>query len=87
MAGSIPFYVGDADRFVKIMGEMDEQSPETYKVIFSDRNATWAEWIDKRLDRPGPVFVAVGTGHLAGKDSVQDQLTRRGIKATRVAAE
>jgi uncharacterized protein YbaP (TraB family) len=81
------WYKGDAAGFVKIMGEMDEQSPETYKVIFSDRNATWAEWIGKRLDRPGTVFVAVGTGHLAGKDSVQDQLSRRGIKAARVAAE
>jgi uncharacterized protein YbaP (TraB family) len=81
------WYKGDAPGFVKIMGQMDEQSPETYKVIFSDRNATWAEWIDNRLDRPGTVFVAVGTGHLAGKDSVQDQLSKRGIEATRVAAE
>jgi len=81
------WYKGDAPGFVKILGEMDEQSPETYKVIFSDRNATWAEWIDKRLDRPGTVFVAVGTGHLAGKDSVQDQLAKRGIKSARVAAE
>ena len=53
----------------------------------TDRNANWAEWVDKRLDKPGTVFVAVGTGHLAGKDSVQQLLSKRGIKSERVAAQ
>jgi uncharacterized protein len=54
------------------------------KVMFSDRNAAWAEWVDARLDKPGTVFMAVGAGHLAGKDSVQTFLDRRGIKTERV---
>ena len=37
------------------------------------------------MDRPGTVFVAVGSGHLAGKDSVQQWLAARGISATRVS--
>lgn len=43
--------------------------------------------IDKRLDKPGTVFVAVGAGHLAGKDSVQDQLAAYGHEAERVPAQ
>ena len=74
---------GDAAGFKAIMDESDKQGPAAYKIIFSDRNATWAEWIDRRLDKPGTVFLAVGTGHLAGKDSVQQLLEQRGIKAVR----
>jgi uncharacterized protein YbaP (TraB family) len=74
---------GDADAFKAIMDKSEGQGPAAYKVIFSDRNATWAEWIDRRLDKPGTVFLAVGTGHLAGKDSVQQLLEQRKIKVVR----
>jgi uncharacterized protein YbaP (TraB family) len=77
---------GNAEGFAKLMNEMQAISPETYKVLLSDRNAKWAEWIDQRLDKPGTVFLAVGTAHLAGKDSVQKFLDQRGIKAKRVPA-
>ena len=60
------------------------KSPELRKALFTDRNARWAEWIDVRLDKPGTVFTAVGAGHLGGKDSVQDFLAKKGIKAERV---
>jgi uncharacterized protein YbaP (TraB family) len=69
------------------MNEMNAESPTQYKILISDRNANWAKWVEQRLDKPGTVFVGVGAGHLGGKDSVQDQLAKRGIKATRVAAE
>jgi uncharacterized protein YbaP (TraB family) len=36
------------------------------------------------MERPGVVFVAVGAGHLTGKDSVQDLLARDGLKVERV---
>jgi uncharacterized protein len=75
---------GDAAGFAKLMHDMNAQSPQGYKLIFSDRNATWAKWIDDRLDRPGTVFLAVGAGHLAGQSSVQDLLAKRGIKAKRL---
>jgi uncharacterized protein YbaP (TraB family) len=75
---------GDAEGFAKLMHSMSAESPESYKILFSDRNSKWADWVDQRLDKPGTVFMAVGTGHLAGKDSVQDFLARRGIKSARV---
>ena len=77
---------GNAEGFAKLMNEMQASSPETYKVMLTDRNAKWAEWIDQRLDQPGTVFLAVGTAHLAGRDSVQEFLDDRGIKAKRVPA-
>ena len=77
---------GDADGFARLMNDMQAQSPAAYKLLLSDRNANWAEWIDKRLDKPGVVFLGVGAGHLGGKDSVQDLLSKRGIKATRIVA-
>ena len=77
---------GDADGMAKLMNEMNDQSPAMYKTLLTDRNANWAEWIDKRLDKPGIVFMGVGAGHLGGKDSVQDLLAKRGIKSKRIAA-
>jgi uncharacterized protein YbaP (TraB family) len=71
----------------KLMNEMDAQSPAFHKRLITDRNASWAEWIDQRLDKPGTVFVGVGAGHLGGKDSVQGFLATRGIDTSRVAAE
>jgi uncharacterized protein len=77
---------GDAEGMAKLMNDMNDQSPAMYKTLLTDRNANWAEWIDKRLDKPGVVFMGVGAGHLGGKDSVQDLLAKRGIKSKRIAA-
>lgn len=77
---------GDAEGMAKLMNDMNDQSPAMYKSLLTDRNANWAEWIDKRLDKPGVVFMGVGAGHLGGKDSVQDLLAKRGIKSKRIAA-
>ena len=78
---------GDAEGMAKLMNEMDAQSPAMYKSLLVDRNVNWADWIGKRLDKPGVVFMGVGAGHLGGKDSVQAILAKRGIKSARVAAE
>ncbi len=77
---------GNAEGFAKLMNEMQASSPETFKVMMTDRNANWAEWIDQRLEKPGTVFLAVGTAHLAGDDSVQEFLGKRRIQSKRVPA-
>jgi uncharacterized protein len=59
-------------------------SPELMEVLLRKRNRNWTEWLSKRLDTPGTVFVAVGAGHLAGPDSVQGMLAKRGLKVSRV---
>lgn len=75
---------GDASRFHAVLGSLEAQSPVTYQRLFVDRNKQWAGWIAERMERPGTVFVAVGTGHLIGRDSVQQKLASRGFTATRI---
>jgi uncharacterized protein YbaP (TraB family) len=77
---------GDIATLSKIMNEALSKSPELSKLLLADRNARWAEWIQQRMAKPGTVFMAVGAGHLGGKNSVQQYLARRGLKATRVKA-
>ena len=75
---------GDGSRFAAVLGGLEAQSPATYQRLFVDRNNHWARWIANRMTRPGTVFVAVGTGHLIGRDSVQQKLTRHGYRTTRI---
>ena len=76
---------GDADGLAKIMNEDLEGAPELTQALLVNRNRRWADWIAKRMAKPGTVFVAVGAGHLAGTKSVQAELAGRGLKAERVA--
>ena len=75
---------GDMSAFSTMLSGFEAKSPVAYRMLITDRNARWGEWIVDRLDRPGTVFVAVGAGHLAGKDSVQQWLAAKGVAATRV---
>lgn len=75
---------GDAKALARLMNQSLSKSPQLTKALLTDRNAHWAQWIATRMDKPGVVFVAVGAGHLAGKDSVQDLLKKRKIRAKRV---
>lgn len=75
---------GDAEGLAVLMNDAMRETPELAKLLLADRNARWAEWVDARMDKPGTVFVAVGAGHLAGPDSVQAMLRKRGIKTERV---
>jgi len=74
---------GDADGLAKqLNAEIDD--PVLYQRLLTQRNANWAQWIQRRLQQPGTVFIAVGAGHLAGSDSVQRQLAKRGVKVERI---
>lgn len=75
---------GDQSVFVRMLEQLDQSSPTTYKMLFTDRNGRWADWVAARMQTPGTVFVAVGAGHLAGKDSLLMQLAQRGITSQRV---
>lgn len=76
---------GDTGAFSTMLAGFEAKSPVAYRMLIADRNARWGQWILSRLNQPGTVFVAVGTGHLAGKDSVQSWLAARGISTTRVS--
>jgi uncharacterized protein YbaP (TraB family) len=74
---------GDADSLAAVLNE-GMNDPAVAEALLYKRNANWAEWVNTRLDTPGRVFVAVGAGHLAGPQSVQDYLAQKGITVTRV---
>jgi uncharacterized protein len=75
---------GDVERLAAVLDDPTNDDPRLRRIFLSERNATWARWIRERMARPGTVFIAVGAGHLAGRDSVQAQLAEAGIRAARV---
>jgi uncharacterized protein YbaP (TraB family) len=72
-----------------ISGIGKDMTPESmgkayYKALLVDRNTAWADWLQKRLAKPGKLLLAVGSAHLAGKDSVQVLLESKGLKVERI---
>jgi uncharacterized protein len=76
---------GSPEATAAIMNEAMATSPETARIMLTDRNRRWADTLQARMNQPGTVFVAVGAGHLAGEGSVQQFLAERGLTAERVA--
>lgn len=76
---------GDTGAFSTMLAGFEAKSPAAYRILIADRNIRYGEWIVNRLDQPGIVFVAVGSGHLSGKDSVQNWLSSKGIFARRIS--
>ena len=74
---------GDAVELARLMNS-ELTDPVLRDRLLIQRNASWADWIKRRLEEPGTVFIAVGAGHLAGEGSVQDQLRERRVRVKRV---
>lgn len=74
----------DPDGLGQLMNE-GLSSRLIYDALLTKRNANWAKWIKAEMDKPGVIFMAVGTGHLAGPTSVQSLLPAYGLTAERVA--
>ncbi|MBX3594125.1 TraB/GumN family protein [Sphingomonas sp.] len=76
---------GDAESVGAEMNREAAASPEIAQALVTGRNRRFAEWIARRMRQPGTVFVAIGAGHLAGRQSVQAMLAERGMRVERVA--
>jgi uncharacterized protein len=74
----------DPDGLAKVMND-GLTDPKLYAALLTNRNANWAAWINKQLEKPGTTFMAVGAGHLSGTTSVPKLLTAYGIETERVA--
>jgi uncharacterized protein YbaP (TraB family) len=75
---------GDVDALSRLENdELLAKEPEIYATLIAKRNAAWADALAARLQQPGVSFIAVGAAHLAGPDSVQNLLAKRGITAVR----
>jgi uncharacterized protein len=75
---------GDPDALAVQLNAAMTETPELARILLTERNKRWASWIAKRMEQPGTLFVAVGAGHLAGKDSVQAYLKALKLKAKRI---
>jgi hypothetical protein len=75
---------GDVEGIAATFNDEMNMSPQLRDKLLKERNARWAEWLERRMASPGKSFVAVGAGHLAGRDSVQSMLKARGLKVKRV---
>ncbi len=75
---------GDVKKIALTFDDELKLSPELTDVLLKKRNANWSDWIVARMAKPGTVFVAVGAGHLAGSDSVNVMLAKRGLKVSRL---
>lgn len=75
---------GDEQKIALTFDDELALSPELTDALLRQRNRNWTKWIAGRLEKPGTIMVAVGAGHLAGKDSVQAMLRERGLSANRI---
>lgn len=76
---------GNPDATGALMNEGLRETPETARILLTDRNRRWATALQARMAQPGTIFVAVGAGHLSGEQNVQHFLTAAGLTVTRVA--
>lgn len=75
---------GDVESIGRAFNRGLEESPELRDALLKRRNANWSQWIARRLAAPGTILIAVGAGHLAGPDSVQEMLQRSGYRIRRI---
>jgi uncharacterized protein YbaP (TraB family) len=54
-----------------------------YQRLLTDRNANWAGQIATLMEKGGTHFIAVGAAHLAGNNSLQSMLQKRGLIVAR----
>lgn len=75
---------GDVDSIARTFNEDLASVPELRELLLKRRNANWSRWVRQRMASPGAVLLAVGAGHLAGRDSLIDMLQRDGFKVRRL---
>ena len=75
---------GDVDTLARDFDKDARASPLLAKVLITDRNARWADWVAGVMKRPGKVFIAVGAGHLGGEQGVLALLKAKGLTVEKV---
>jgi hypothetical protein len=75
---------GDVQGIARTFDRDLSASPALQQTLIRERNANWSKWIESRMAQPGAILIAVGAGHLAGKDSVLEMLKRDGYRVRRV---
>ena len=68
----------------EVVADTRDQYPQLYDVLFKQRNAAWLQVLSREMQGSGTAFVAVGAGHLLGRDGLVAQLRARGFNVQRV---
>ena len=75
---------GDVKGIARTFDQDLSGSPELAQNLIKKRNANWSKWIEQRMEQPGKIMIAVGAGHLAGKESVITRLQKDGFRVRRL---
>ena len=75
---------GDQSVFVRMLGQLEQASPDTYRMMFTERNARWADWIAARhadarercSSRSAPAISRARTACSSGSPSAASRRTR-----------
>jgi len=75
---------GDVDKLEAINNsDLRAKHPDLFQILVVKRNQNFTAQIQDMLKGDGVTFVAVGAGHLVGKDGVPAMLEKQGYKVTR----
>lgn len=65
---------------------MKSRAPEVFNALLRDRNKKWATTLSRFMEDSGTGFVAVGTSHLLGEESLLHALREQGYQVQRYYA-
>jgi hypothetical protein len=71
---------GDVAAVEKLLLASMTESPDLYKRMLVERNASWVAPVEDCLKQQTSCFVVVGAAHLVGPDSLVAMLQKRGYK-------
>jgi uncharacterized protein YbaP (TraB family) len=78
------WYAGDVDKLESINNsDLREKHPALFQTLVVKRNQNFAAQIQDMLKGDAITFVAIGAGHLVGKEGVPAMLENQGYKVTR----
>lgn len=74
---------GDTDQLASLLNDALKEYPEAYDALLVARNRAWIPAITDLMASGQTIFVAVGAGHLVGRDSVVTLLEAQGYQVDR----
>lgn len=78
------WYAGDVDAMDQLNNaEFRDKYPDLFQTLVVKRNEAFTAQIQTLLKGDGITFVAIGAGHLVGKEGVPAMLEKQGYKVTR----
>lgn len=79
--------VGRTDFLTReVVVAVNNRSPDIYQALYDNVNRDWVKPLIRFLEDSGTGFVAIGTGHLLGDDSIQELLRAQGYEVERYYA-